>query len=80
MSEHKVVLTCAVCGSSFQFGPHIYQGHRLHRYGGIMVCNACWQGNCDGWAIHLEPLLLAHLNQNGLPMPPRGANCLLPRE
>jgi hypothetical protein len=41
------------CGSSFRFGPHIYEGHHIDAYK-INVCSVCWNGNWDGWVPHYE--------------------------
>jgi hypothetical protein len=70
---------CDVCGQQYQNGPHRYEGHRLELYGDIFCCDSCWNSNWDGWAPHFEPVLLEHLKQNGLSVPERNANRLLPR-
>jgi len=80
MSPEKIMFDCDVCGNAYQYGPRRYEGHRLHRYGDIMACDACWQGNHDGWNPLLEPILLGHLNEKGLPVPERNGQGLLPRE
>jgi len=49
------------------------------RPGGIMVCDACWQGNWDGWNPRFEEKLLSILKKNGLPVPERNEKGLLPR-
>jgi hypothetical protein len=79
MSTQFVLQDCDVCGQKFKFGPHLYEGHRLVLYGGAFACNACWVGNHDGWAPHLEPAILVLLKERGLEPPPRNANNLLPR-
>jgi hypothetical protein len=80
MDKQKVVLKCEVCDREYQHGPHKYKGHRLHLYGDLSCCSACWDGNVDGWAEHLEPVLLKHLEQEDLPVPERNAKGWLPRE
>lgn len=80
MSQKKIIFDCDVCGNSYQYGPHRYEGHKLHRYGGVMACDTCWQGNHDGWNSRYEAILLDHLNRSGLPIPERNEQGLLPRE
>jgi hypothetical protein len=70
---------CAVCGSRYQHGPHRYEGHALKLYGNIFCCDGCWRANHDGWAPHLEGVLLDILKQRELPVPVRNAKGLLPR-
>lgn len=70
---------CELCGTTFKFGPHIYQGKKLKRYG-IMVCSGCWEANWDGWAPDCEKILIDALNRVGQPSPKRNQNGLLPRE
>lgn len=36
MSQEKFMFKCDVCGSSYQHGPHRYEGHRLKLYGVIL--------------------------------------------
>lgn len=74
------MFTCDVCGSSYQHGPHRYEGHRINLYGGIFACDTCWNGNYDGWAPHYERVLLAYLERQGLPVPQRNNKGLLPRD
>jgi hypothetical protein len=80
MSQDKIMFDCDICGSPYQHGPHRYEGHKLHRYGGIMACDKCWRGNRDGWNSNLEPILLGHVQRLGMPIPERNENGLLPRE
>lgn len=79
MTAHKVTQICDVCGSSYQHGPHRYEGHKLSTYG-IVVCDSCWTGNHDGWAPFREPKLVEALKRNRLPMPQRNSKGLLPRD
>lgn len=76
----KIMFNCDVCGTTYQHGPHRYQGHKLNLYGDLFVCDSCWQVNHDGWAPHYEKVLLAHLQKEGLPVPQRNAKGFLPRE
>ena len=64
----------------YKDGPHVHEGHVLHRYGGIAVCSTCWNGNEDGWSPNCEERLLRILKEKGLKEPPRNANGWLPRE
>lgn len=79
MPEYKHMIPCFTCGRQFQFGPHLYAGTFIRRYQ-VCVCKACYDSNWDGWAPHYEQLLIAHLEEKGLPMPERNAKGRLPRE
>jgi hypothetical protein len=79
MSSAKFMQSCGVCNAQFQFGPHIYDGKHLSRYG-LTVCSGCYSGNYDGWGPMAEKQLLAHLAAKGLPVPERNAAGWLPRE
>lgn len=75
----KFMTTCDVCGKSFQFGPHRYEGRRNQTYD-IMVCGTCHDGNWDGWAPHFEAHVTKRLVEQGRPIPARNAKGWLPRE
>jgi hypothetical protein len=79
MQKEKFMCNCGICGSVFQFGPHIYNGKHIAGYQ-LTVCNSCWQGNWDGWNPTSEKTLIAHLNSKGIPLPQRNAKDRLPRE
>lgn len=67
----KPIMTrCDICEQQFPEGPHRYEGHVLHLYGGA-ACGTCWDGNHDGWAPHLEPKLAALLKRSRRSEPPR---------
>jgi hypothetical protein len=76
--EFRIMETCAMCGSSFQFGPHIYDGKFIAAYQ-ISVCRSCFESNWDGWAPHYEARLEAHLKAKGIPLPNRNAEGFYPR-
>ena len=80
MSTENLNFKCDVCGREYTHGSHRYDGHKLLLYGGVFACDPCWMGNHDGWAPHLEERLLELLNEKKLPVPPRIANRLLPRD
>lgn len=80
MSGKPIMFDCDICQQRYEQGPHRYEGHKLHRYGGIIACDMYWKSNHDGWTPHLEPILLAHLERAGLPVPDRNDAGLLPRE
>lgn len=71
---------CAICGRTYQYGPHRYDGKSLQLYGNISCCLTCWQSNHDGWAPHVEEKLLKVLEENGISVPCRNSKGLLPRE
>lgn len=79
MNQHKVMNTCEVCTGNFQMGPHVYEGRYNNTYR-LMVCNACYQGNWDGWAPLRENAVTKHLRAAGAPLPARNSNGLLPRD
>lgn len=79
MLNEKFIFDCHICGSKYQHGPHICQGHRLELYGDIICCDTCWKGNWDGWNQDRELTLLNHLKAKGLPIPPRNSKGFLPR-
>lgn len=80
VTKEKIMFECDTCGDPYQHGPHRYEGHKLHRYGGIMVCDSCWRGNHDGWNPRFEPILLGILKEKDLSVPERNEQGLLPRE
>jgi hypothetical protein len=73
------MVKCEVCTSSFQFGPHLYDGKHIPAYG-ISVCSGCYAGNWDGWAPQFEEAVTVHLRAKGLPIPKRNAKGWLPRD
>lgn len=79
MTTEKFMITCDVCGKSFQFGPHRYEGRRNQTYD-IMVCTTCHDANWDGWAPGYEKLVTKNLEAKNLPLPKRNDKKLLPRE
>jgi hypothetical protein len=56
---------CFLCGRSFQYGPHIYDGRPQWD---IMVCMPCIQGNWDGIVLENHPRLAEHLKAKGIPV------------
>ncbi len=79
MSEVKVMYTCEVCGGRFQFGPHVYDGRYITTYR-LRVCDVCYRGNWDGWALQFEDAVTQHLRAAGASLPTRNAKGLLPRD
>jgi len=79
MKPGSIRCNCPLCGVSFAFGPHLYKGHWLPKYG-MTICSSCYKYNWDGFAPQYDTTLLKSLNANGLPIPQRNANGLLPRD
>jgi hypothetical protein len=75
----KIMVKCDVCETSFQFGRHIYDGKFIPTYQ-IQVCSGCYEANWDGWGPLAEPIILAHLEKKGLPVPRRNGKGWLPRD
>ncbi len=78
MHDAKFQQKCQICGSTFRFGPHIFDGRRIGSYD-LMVCRHCWIDNWDGWAPACEPRLEAHLASHGIPLPQRNRKGCYPR-
>ena len=63
-AEFKHMETCFLCGSQFQFGPHLYDG-KYFREWDIIVCSGCESANSDGIVPTTYPHLTAHLKARG---------------
>ncbi len=72
-----IMVTCDVCGGSFQADPHRYDIRRNTTYD-IMVCSGCRDANWDGWAPHLAPKVTKRLLEQGRILPERNAKGFLP--
>ena len=64
---------CAICLITFQ-QLELVNGYKL------LVCADCWQGAEKGWANQHEPILFEALKKNGLLIPDRNLEDLLPRD
>ena len=60
-----VMVACFLCTSQFQFGPHVYRGRYIRRWG-ISVCSGCFAANHDGIVPETYPHLLKHLEGKGV--------------
>ena len=78
MYDAKFQQKCQICGSTFRFGPHIFEGRHIASYQ-LMVCRACWIDNWDGWAPECEETLRRHLSARGIPLPERNFKGCFPR-
>lgn len=79
MDDLKIMKTCQICGQSFQFGPHVYDGNHIARYN-LTVCRGCYQANWDGWAPVWEDAFEAHLHKHGISLPERNEKGWYPRD
>jgi|GraSoiStandDraft_47_1057283.scaffolds.fasta_scaffold114530_2 hypothetical protein len=70
---------CFCCGKKFQMGPHRYDGKYIAYYK-ISLCQSCYAGNWDGIGPYCEERLVAHLNENNIPVPSRNGKGWLPRD
>jgi len=79
MEHDKIEYSCFMCGTTFDFGPHVYNGKQINSYN-IIVCTSCYAGNHDGWSPHCEKKLLIHIKEHNLTLPKRNQSGLLPRD
>jgi hypothetical protein len=81
MPDKMFMKKCPLCKMPYQFGPEVYEGHKLIRYGDLFVCDTCWRGagRQSGWNPTYEKVLLEYLKAKGLPIPKRNAKGFLPR-
>ena len=79
MYEPKIMVGCQLCGYSFQFGPHIYNGKHVARYN-LTLCSGCYNGSWDGIAPAHEAAFLRHLAAQGLKVPERNVSGWFPRD
>jgi hypothetical protein len=69
---------CDLCGSTFQMGPHIYDGKVLGHYK-MSLCRPCYEGNWDGIGPVHEAQFERHLAKREIPLPLRNAKGWYPR-
>ena len=79
MVDPKFMCNCDLCGSRFQFGPHVYDGKVIPGYK-LTVCRTCWVSNHDGWGPVVEDQFVKHLQSNGIPLPERNKDGWYPRD
>ena len=79
MELGSVMYPCFVCSRQFEYNPGTSKGHYVKAYE-IVVCRTCYLGNWNGWHPKLTSRLIAHLQENGLPIPPLNARKCLPRD
>lgn len=77
MVPYKV--KCDICGLVHYQGSGVYPLRKVSGYE-VVCCNACYEGNCDGWNPCHEPKLLARLAEIGIDAPCRNKDGWLPRE
>jgi hypothetical protein len=70
---------CQLCGVKVRYGFGRYDLRKVRGYN-LWVCKSCWTINENGWLPIHEAFLLDHLKKEGLPVPPKNRNKLLPRE
>ncbi len=78
-AESRIMCKCDICGTSFHFGHHRYDGHKNKTYD-VMVCRSCRKNSLDGWAPHDEEKVTKKLIKRRLPLPERDKRGLLPYE
>jgi hypothetical protein len=80
MKKESIKFSCFTCSTEYEMGFGVYEGKRISLYGGIYVCPTCYNGNVEGWNNPaVEEKLINHLKEEGLPVPERNENRLLPR-
>lgn len=77
--RRKAMPTCFVCGSTFSLGRRPLDGRHIASYA-VEVCRPCYDFLRLGWGSQDEKRLIAHLLAQGLPLPKRNQDGLLPRE
>ena len=77
--NQPVKIKCGMCGNSYNYGHGQYELRKVQGYA-LWVCTGCWEANWDGWNPRHDADILAHLDREGLPVPPRLANGLFPRQ
>jgi hypothetical protein len=86
MGEPQLTFHCFFCGKQFEKYEPLYSGeysgYRGMYIGKYMIeaCDVCYASNSDVWERRHEGRLVAHLTDNGLPIPTRNAEGLLPRD
>lgn len=78
MIDLPIMCTCEICGTTYQAGPEIHEGHYVQAYD-LGVCGMCYRSNHDGWGPYHEPKLVAHLTHKGIPIPKRNSSGWIPR-
>jgi hypothetical protein len=78
MQDAKFQQKCQICGSTFRFGPHIFEGRLIRSYQ-LLVCRACWIDNWNGWSPEWDERLESHLAARGIPLPERNSKGCYPR-
>jgi hypothetical protein len=63
--EYEHMVTCFLCRSEFQFGPHRYAGKPIKAWD-MMVCEGCLSANWDGIVPRTYPHLVAHLKARSI--------------
>jgi hypothetical protein len=66
MSDAPSLTKCFLCGWSLQYGPQVYAGRPIRKWGSIMVCNNCRKKNGDGIVPGEFPHLERHLQSMGV--------------
>jgi hypothetical protein len=77
--KNAIYYTCKLCGSKFQFGPHVYDGKWLNYYK-MTLCRTCYDINWDGFAPHYEGVIERHLVAEDIPLPARNRSGWYPRD
>jgi hypothetical protein len=61
----KTLCECFLCSNEFQFGPHIYNGHRIPRWD-VLLCSMCIKTNWEGVVPATRPHLVPYLKSRQL--------------
>ena len=72
MDSDKFMVKCDLCGMSFQFGPHKYDGKYLSDYK-MSVCQGCLNAHWDVVGSSHEKQFKDHLKANNIQTPERNA-------
>lgn len=77
MIRKSAGFTCFICEGDGQHSLGVFNGKHIDAYR-TTVCADCYRANETGWAPHHVPKIMAHLQNEGLPVPARKPGGWLP--
>jgi hypothetical protein len=61
-----IMYPCFVCGQSFHFGPHVYDGRAVQGWNCAAICKVCESSNQNGLMPDQWPDLIGNLQRQGV--------------